>query len=185
MPLGDGAAPPRGNSDHVVGTGHKGKMRAVTDRLTTSTGEQVTVPLYEYYDKKKSPPSSEKPTVQLEAPDMAELEEDLQPHGKPTKIVLNDQVEDELMWRLFYEGGFAEVEVALSSVLMGAYWRIPRSPKEILIFPRENWERIQQLFLEVLNPDEDGPLNPSLHAEPLIASLFDAAPIALTPKDLE
>ena len=187
MPLGNESQPPQGQSDHVIGTAHRGQTRAKTDRLTTSTGDQVVVPLYEFPDNVGIPkkrdghagvPGSGSESV------LSDLKKDIGYRDNPVKHALTEDIENILAYDLFMDGVLSTVEIAISSVLEGSYWVLPRDPKPVMIFPRDSWERMQRIFVNMINPDIDGPINTELFSDPLIKPLFEPPLPPLTRDDL-
>ena len=169
MALGQEGHPPQGDSDHVIGTAHKGQRRQQTARLMASNGEEVLVNTYEFAADagrpKKAPPPEEEDSLE-------QLTEDLQ-LNKPKRNTFFEGEEERLGYDLFHLGKLAMVEICISSVLdEKTWWAIPREGKPAWILPRAVWERMQQGFINGLNPDHDGPINKDLFAESEISSLF-------------
>ena len=169
MALGDDRHPPQGVSDHVIGTAHKGQRREQTARLMTSTGQDLMVNAYEFAPDAGR---SKKRLTEEEDPSLDQLSEDLQ-LNKPKRTTFAEGEEEQLGYDLFDLGKLAEVEICISSVLdENTWWAIPREGKPAWILPRVVWERMQQSFIDRLNPEPDGPLNKELFDEPSISSLF-------------
>ena len=169
MALGNEGQPPHGQSDHVIGTAHKGQRQEQTARLMTSKGESVLVNTYEFAEDAGRPnrkaPSEEEASLE-------QLSEDLQ-LNKPKRTTFAEGEEERMGYELLDLGRLAEVEICLSSVLdESTWWAIPREGKQAWILPRAVWERMQRSFIDRLNPDHDGPLNKELFDEPSISSLF-------------
>jgi len=169
MALGHEGQPPQGESDHVIGTGHKGQRREQTARLMTSKGEAVLVNTYEFAKDAGRPKKRAEPE---EETSLNQLTEDLQ-LNKPKRSTFEDGDEEQLGYELFDLGKLAEVEICISSVLdEKTWWAIPREGEPAWILPRAVWERMQRSFIDRLNPDHDGPINKDLFAESSISSLF-------------
>tara|TARA_B100000686_G_scaffold355067_1_gene469583 strand:- start:5796 stop:6359 length:564 start_codon:yes stop_codon:yes gene_type:complete len=183
MPLGNESQPPQGQTDHVIGTAHRGQNRAKTDRITTSTGDQIVVPLYEFPENAGVPKRKTEPEPEFVS-GLSELKKDIGYRDKPIKHVLTDDIENLLAYDLFMDGVLSTVEIAISSVLERSYWVLPRDPKPVMIFPRDSWERMQRIFVNMINPDIDGPINAELFSDPLLKPLFDPPLPPLTRDDL-
>ena len=169
MALGNEGQPPHGQSDHVIGTAHKGQRQEQTARLMTSKGESVLVNTYEFAENAGRP--NRKAPSEEEA-SLVQLSEDLQ-LNKPKRTTFAEGEEERMGYELLDLGRLAEVEICLSSVLdESTWWAIPREGKPAWILPRAVWERMQRSFIDRLNPEPDGPLNKELFDEPSISSLF-------------
>ena len=94
MALGDENAPVQGQSDHVIGAGHKGRRREQTARLMTSSGESVLVNTYEFAENAGKPNSKISPE---EGGSLDQLTQDLQ-------ICLSSVLDEKTWWSIPRKG---------------------------------------------------------------------------------